>query len=403
MAGQGPSEPVRPGRQPASAISRKPLPEQASPSPLESWSSNASPDQQTLTTQFFTIALQQGHTTIDAIPPALRGLISENPSASSMSASVPFASSAQEFSKTRNPPKLRKILSLDGGGVRGLSIIIILKHLMRNLNRRRQLETQPWEEFDMIGGTSTGGIIAIMLGRLRMSLDQCEAAYTKLSSNVFKKSRSSADPRRIYDFLEANGKFSPKPLVDTVGQMLRERDLADNELLKSHDPDSCKVFVCATRALNSTPAVLRSYDTSKHDPYDDAQIVEAIRATSAASTFFPETKLGRHGELFVDGRSLLGNLVTLADKLKDLVLDTEQTDRDFQSENRGLIRQGRFYRFNVDDGSMADIGIEEYQEASRIAANTNQYLEHPRAEEEVIACIDSLLKGGQRLGLLSAE
>ena len=103
------------------------------------------------------------------------------------------------------------------------------------------------------------------------------------------------------------------------------------------------------------------------------------------------------------GRPLLGNLVTLADKLKDLVLDTEQTDRDFQSENRSLIRQGRFYRFNVDDGSMADIGIEEYQEASRIAANTNQYLEHPRAEEEVIACIDSLCKGGQRLGLLTAE
>ena len=103
------------------------------------------------------------------------------------------------------------------------------------------------------------------------------------------------------------------------------------------------------------------------------------------------------------GRSLLGNLVSLADKLKDLILDTEQTDRDFQSENRALIRQGRFYRLNVDDGSMADIGIEEYQEASRIAANTNQYLEHPRVEEEVDACIDSLYKGGQRLGLLTAE
>ena len=173
---------------------------------------------------------------------------------------------------------------------------------MRNLNRKRQFETQPWEEFDMIGGTSTGGIIAIMLGRLRMSLDQCEVAYTKLSSNVFKKSRRSADPRRMYDFLEANGKFSAQPLEDTVGEMLGERDFANNELLKSHDPEACRVFVCATRALNSTPAVLRSYETTKHDPYDDAQIVEAVRATSAASTFFPETKLGRHGELFVDGK-----------------------------------------------------------------------------------------------------
>ena len=191
---------------------------------------------------------------------------------------------------------------------------------MRNLNRKRQLKTQPWEEFDMIGGTSTGGIIAIMLGRLRMTLDQCEAAYMRLSSNVFKKSRHSVDPRRIYDYLEANGKFSPQPLEDTVAEMLREVELADNELLKSHDPDSCRVFVCATRALNSTPAVLRSYDTTKHDPYDDAQIVEAVRATSAASTFFPATKLGRHGELFVDGKLwaftclLLANMSSLVRK-----------------------------------------------------------------------------------------
>lgn len=59
------------------------------------------------------------------------------------------------------PPKIRKILSLDGGGVRGLSIIMILKHLMRSLNRKRGVKVDPWEEFDMIGGTSTGGIIAI--------------------------------------------------------------------------------------------------------------------------------------------------------------------------------------------------------------------------------------------------
>ena len=248
------------------------------------------------------MAIQQGHTTVDAVPPGIRALMANTPGSSSASFSAPLASGLQERPKPTGPPSVRKILSLDGGGVRGLSIIIILKHIMRNLNRKRHFETQPWQEFDMIGGTSTGGIIAIMLGRLRMSLDQCEAAYMKLSSNVFKKSRHSADPRRIYDFLEANGKFNPQPLEDSVEEMLREREFADNELLKSNHSEACRVFVCATRALNSTPAVLRSYETTKHDPYDDAQIVEAVRATSAASTFFPETKLGKHGELFVDGK-----------------------------------------------------------------------------------------------------
>jgi patatin-like phospholipase/acyl hydrolase len=63
-----------------------------------------------------------------------------------------------------------RILSLDGGGVRGLSSLLILREIMEEIGRRTNAaETpQPCEYFDLIGGTSTGGIIAIMLGRLRM-------------------------------------------------------------------------------------------------------------------------------------------------------------------------------------------------------------------------------------------
>ena len=218
---------------------------------------------------------------------------------------IPAPSSGpQPVTMKAEQPKVRKILSLDGGGVRGLSIIIILKHLMRNLNRKRQVEAQPWQEFDMIGGTSTGGIIAIMLGRLHMTLDECEIAYKELSSKIFTaRNRHNLDPRRMYDFLEANGKFSAQPLEESVREVLETCHLAENELLQNRDPEACKVFVCATRALNSTPAVLRSYETAKHDPYyDDCQIREAVRATSAASTFFPEISIGRHKEVFVDGK-----------------------------------------------------------------------------------------------------
>ena len=44
---------------------------------------------------------------------------------------------------------------------------------------------KPCDYFDMIGGTSTGGLIAIMLGRLQMTVDECIAAYTSLSDRVF--------------------------------------------------------------------------------------------------------------------------------------------------------------------------------------------------------------------------
>ena len=47
----------------------------------------------------------------------------------------------------------------DGGGVRGLSSIRILKRIMDRINEGRTLDDtlQPWQLFDMIGGTSTGG------------------------------------------------------------------------------------------------------------------------------------------------------------------------------------------------------------------------------------------------------
>ena len=47
------------------------------------------------------------------------------------------------------------LLSLDGGGVRGLSSLQILKQLMEAINPENP--PKPCDYFDMIGGTSTGG------------------------------------------------------------------------------------------------------------------------------------------------------------------------------------------------------------------------------------------------------
>lgn len=52
------------------------------------------------------------------------------------------------------------LLSLDGGGVRGLSTLYILKGLMDRMNQTRPSGApikKPCEVFDLIGGTSTGG------------------------------------------------------------------------------------------------------------------------------------------------------------------------------------------------------------------------------------------------------
>jgi patatin-like phospholipase/acyl hydrolase len=70
-----------------------------------------------------------------------------------------------------------RILALDGGGVRGLSSLLVIQKLMHEVQRimigtgqgtANRAAPLPCEFFDLICGTSTGGLIAIMLGRLRM-------------------------------------------------------------------------------------------------------------------------------------------------------------------------------------------------------------------------------------------
>ena len=48
-------------------------------------------------------------------------------------------------------------------------------------------DVQPHEIFDFVAGTSTGGLIAIMLGKLGMSIEQCIESYHNLSKAIFGK------------------------------------------------------------------------------------------------------------------------------------------------------------------------------------------------------------------------
>ncbi|KAG4257587.1 pfs [Fusarium proliferatum] len=78
-----------------------------------------------------------------------------------------------------------RLFALDGGGVRGLSSLMILQNLMSTIDP--DAPPKPCDYFDMIAGTSSGGLIAIVLGRLRMTVDECIDAYTSLSNKVFEK------------------------------------------------------------------------------------------------------------------------------------------------------------------------------------------------------------------------
>ena len=149
--------------------------------------------------------------------------------------------------------------------MRGLSSIIILETIMELLTNERGHRVEPWEEFDMIGGTGTGGsaisssqdpplpttdsniptsssrLIAIMLGRLRMGAIECEETYAAFADAIFTPRLSSANPRGTLDFVKANGRFDERPLEDLIKRKLVEADLQQDALFKDNRNDACKV------------------------------------------------------------------------------------------------------------------------------------------------------------------
>ncbi|KAI5777135.1 acyl transferase/acyl hydrolase/lysophospholipase [Geopyxis carbonaria] len=92
-----------------------------------------------------------------------------------------------------------RLLSLDGGGVRGYSTLLLIQELMLSLfvslEGRAPTPSElprPCDHFDLIGGTGTGGLIAMLLGRLRLDVETCKAEYVRVSRAVFESDKTIA-------------------------------------------------------------------------------------------------------------------------------------------------------------------------------------------------------------------
>jgi hypothetical protein len=78
-----------------------------------------------------------------------------------------------------------RLLSLDGGGIRGICSLTILDAIMKEINKGRQSKKLPKECFDLAGGTSTGGLIALLLFRLELDTEKAIDVYMTMAKNVF--------------------------------------------------------------------------------------------------------------------------------------------------------------------------------------------------------------------------
>jgi hypothetical protein len=84
----------------------------------------------------------------------------------------------------------------------------------------------------------TFSLIAVMLGRLRMSVPDCIAAYLSLSDRVFRKTR-----HRVTVKGQVQGRFDAEELARAVREVVAKQGLQGDALLKDESATACKVYV----------------------------------------------------------------------------------------------------------------------------------------------------------------
>jgi hypothetical protein len=99
----------------------------------------------------------------------------------------------------------KRILTIDGGGFRGLGCLLILEQIMKEVSKRSRQSLVPCEVFDLICGTSTGGLIAILLGRFGLDCHAAIDVYKSLATKLFGDSE-----QKFWDTLISDPDFDSK-------------------------------------------------------------------------------------------------------------------------------------------------------------------------------------------------
>lgn len=189
-----------------------------------------------------------------------------------------------------------KLLSIDGGGIRGVIAIEILAKIEADL---RRLSNNPTlllaDYFDFIGGTSTGSIIAAALS-LGKSVSEVRDLYNKNGKKMFSRTRS---PVQFFF-----NKYQHKQLQQLLAEEFGANTTLGSDRLKT-------LFLAVLRnATTDSPWPLTNNPLAKYNvPGPGSNLLfplwSVIRASTAAPTFFgPESIVindPKKPMLFVDG------------------------------------------------------------------------------------------------------
>tara|TARA_R110002072_G_scaffold303139_1_gene495524 strand:+ start:44925 stop:45932 length:1008 start_codon:yes stop_codon:yes gene_type:complete len=208
-------------------------------------------------------------------------------------------------------PKPFKILSIDGGGIKGLYSAKILEHL----EQRYSCSTS--DHFDMICGTSTGGLIALALS-LKIPASEVCKFYEKYGNQIFPhRTKLGGLIRQTF----WRGKYSDKPLRNALKTIFTDKKIGD-----------CQNLLCIpSYSLTDARPWVFKYD-HKEAPLDrdnKAFCVDVALATSAAPTYFPLAEIEYYDKKqFIDGGVWANNptMVGVIEALTYFVGDGKEFD-----------------------------------------------------------------------------
>jgi uncharacterized protein len=196
---------------------------------------------------------------------------------------VKIPPSGQELRRVHGPGAVEltqrfQILALDGGGFRGMFSAAVLARLEEDLDVRIV------DHFDLISGTSTGGIIALGLG-LGLSPRQILEFYTEHGPRIFRDRSRMRGLRHL-----ARAKYNAEPLRAALTEVFGERTFGESTkrlVITSYNIAADDVYLFRTPHL---PGLKRDWRE---------KAVNVALATSAAPTYLPGMPLD--GARLVDG------------------------------------------------------------------------------------------------------
>jgi uncharacterized protein len=242
--------------------------------------------------------------------------------------------------------KLVRILSLDGGGIKGImtgEVLIRLEEKIQTLTKNP--DARLGQYFDLIAGTSTGGILTSLLlcpdpkdpKKHRYSTVEAVDLYRKNGRTIFKRTLSGRLPGRLAGLFGSKfyGHQMEKLLTTYFGD-LRLSQLLKPCLISSYDIEQRK-------------AIFFTSHDAKEKPQDDFLISDVARATSAAPTFFPPASTDSLSNLLhhnIDG-GLFANNPTMCALIEAAKI--------FKDEDGELFSPDEMYILSVGTGAVKKI------------------------------------------------